>query len=154
MAASYLYRRLRQQAIAKRPNLAIELLEPRLNMALDVPAFSSLPGANHTIYLDFDGHVTTGTAWNSGATINSPAYSTDADLLNFSDSELQVIERAYRRAAEDFAPFQVNVTTVPPSIDDLRKHWRLRYKMGRARGGNARCGLQLWLRWHRLHRQL
>lgn len=67
---------------SKRHRLAFELLEPRLNLALDVPAFSSLPGANHTIYLDFDGHVTTGTSWNSGATINSPAYSSDADTAS------------------------------------------------------------------------
>ena len=91
-----------------------------MNLALDVPAFSSLPGANHTIYLDFDGHVTSGTAWNNGATINSPAYSSDTDTLNFSPSELLVIERTFQRVSEDFAPFQVNVTTVAPSVDDLR----------------------------------
>jgi hypothetical protein len=77
----------------KRNRLSMELLEPRLNLALDVPAFSSLPGANHTIYLDFDGHVTSGTSWNNGATINSPAYSSDADTANFSASELTVIDR-------------------------------------------------------------
>ncbi len=104
----------------KRSLLSFELLEPRLNMALDVPVFSSLPGANHTIYLDFDGHVTTGTSWNSGATINSPAYSSDADIANFSPGELSVIERTFYRVAEDFAPFQVNVTTVAPSVEDLR----------------------------------
>ncbi len=146
MAAYHLYRRSRQQAIAKRMHLAIELLEPRLNMALDVPAFSSLPGANHTIYLDFDGHVTSGTAWNNGATINSPAYTSDADALNFSASELQVIERAYRRAAEDFAPFQVNVTTVPPSVDDLRNtggtdtKWGVRVVVTRDVAFNCGCG--------------
>ena len=105
---------------SKRSKLSVELLEPRLNLALDVPVFSSLPGANHTIYLDFDGHVTSGTAWNNGATINSPAYSSDTDTLNFSPSELLVIERTFQRVSEDFAPFQVNVTTVAPSVDDLR----------------------------------
>ncbi len=37
----------------------------------------SLPNANHTIYLDFDGHVTEGTTWNSQSersSIVSPAY--------------------------------------------------------------------------------
>ncbi len=105
---------------SKRACLSVELLEPRLNLALDVPAFSSLPGSNHTIYLDFDGHVTSGTAWNNGATINSPAYSSDADKANFSASELLVIERTFKRVAEDFAPFQVNVTTVAPTVEDLR----------------------------------
>ena len=101
--------------------LGLELLEPRLPLALDVPALSSLPGANHTIYLDFNGHVTSGTFWNSGATINSPAYSSDADIANFSPSELQVIQNTFKRVSEDFAPFRVNVTTVAPSIEDLRK---------------------------------
>ncbi|MFO0902264.1 MAG: Calx-beta domain-containing protein [Pirellulales bacterium] len=129
--------------------LALELLEPRLNMALDVPAFSSLPGANHTIYLDFDGHVTTGTSWNSsyGATsINSPAYSTDADAANFSASELANIERVWRRTAEDFAPFQVNVTTVPPVVDDLLKSgtgdskWGVRVVVTKDVAFNCGCG--------------
>ncbi|MDY6786288.1 MAG: hypothetical protein SW833_27705, partial [Cyanobacteriota bacterium] len=37
--------------------------------------------ANHTIYLDFDGHRTTGTPWNSryGNNLVTPAYSTDSD---------------------------------------------------------------------------
>ena len=107
---------------AKR-RVAFELLEPRLNLALDVPAFASLPGANHTIYLDFDGHVTTGTSWNSSynvTNINSPAYSTDADKLNFTTAELTNIERTWKRVSEDFAPFQVNVTTIAPTVEDLR----------------------------------
>lgn len=105
-----------------RPDL--ESLEPRLAMALAVPALSSLPGANHTIYLDFDGHVTAGTSWNSSygvTSINSPAYSSDADPANFSDAELAVIQNTWRRVAEDFAPFQVNVTTVEPVATDLAK---------------------------------
>lgn len=130
----------------KRSRLAIELLEPRLNLALDVPVFSSLPGANHTIYLDFDGHVTSGTSWNNGATINSPAYSSDADTANFSASELSVIQRTFSRVAEDFAPFQVNVTTVAPSVEDLRNtggtdaKWGVRVVVSRDVAFNCGCG--------------
>ena len=130
----------------KRSRLSIELLEPRLNLALDVPIFSSLPGANHTIYLDFDGHVTSGTAWNNGATINSPAYSSDADTANFSASERSVIERTFSRVAEDFAPFQVNVTTVAPTVDDLRNtggtdaKWGVRVVVTRDVAFNCGCG--------------
>ena len=102
-----------------------EILEPRLCLSLVSPALSSLPGANHTIYLDFDGHVTTGTTWNTGyynaATINSPAWSLDSDRANFSDAELATIPRIWQRVAEDFSPFSVNVTTVEPSINDLRR---------------------------------
>lgn len=102
--------------------LQVEHLEHRWCPA--VPAFSSLPGVNHTIYLDFDGHVTQNTQWNSyfnASTINSPAYSTDSDFSNFSASELAEIEQIWNRVAEDFIPFQVNVTTVDPGIEALRK---------------------------------
>ncbi|MEY4179385.1 MAG: hypothetical protein RLY70_2959 [Planctomycetota bacterium] len=129
--------------------LRFENLESRINMALDVPAFSSLPGANQTIYLDFNGHTTTGTSWNSSygvTTINSPAYSTDTDTANFSASELATIERVFKRVAEDFAPFNVNVTTVEPVIDDLRKtsstdtRWGVRSVVTKDVAFNCGCG--------------
>ena len=133
---------------AKR-RFAFELLEPRLNLALDVPLFASLPGANHTIYLDFDGHVTTGTSWNSSynvTNINSPAYSTDADKANFSATELTNIERTWKRVSEDFAPFQVNVTTIAPTVDDLRNtgngdaKWGIRTVVTADVAFNCGCG--------------
>jgi hypothetical protein len=108
---------------AKR-SLRFENLEPRLNMALEVPAFSSLPGAKHTIYLDFNGHTTTNDQWNASfnvSTIQSPAYSSDSDPTSFSPTELATIQLTWARVAEDFAPFNVNVTTVEPNLADLRK---------------------------------
>lgn len=101
-----------------------EVMEPRLVMTASVPAFSSLPGANHTIYLDFDGHVTENTPWNSGwgvASINSPAYDIDANPDVFSTTELARIGEVFQRVSEDFIPFQVNVTTVDPGVEALRK---------------------------------
>ncbi|MFO0869892.1 MAG: Calx-beta domain-containing protein [Pirellulales bacterium] len=127
----------------------LEVLEPRLAMALAVPALSSLPGANHTIFLDFDGHVTSGTAWNSSygvTSIDSPAYSSDADTANFSTGELSVIQNAWKRVAEDFAPFQVNVTTVPPVASDLvysgsgDTRWGVRVVVTRDVAFNCGCG--------------
>jgi PKD repeat protein len=70
----------------------------------------SKPGASKVIYLDFDGHVMTGTAWSSG-TINAPAWSLDADTANFSDTERTRIQYIWQRVAEDYAPFDVDVTT-------------------------------------------
>lgn len=104
--------------------LGIEFLESRCYLAGIVPAYSSLPGANHTIYLDFDGHVTQGTAWNSTwskATINSPAFDVDRNPNSFSAQELAIIEEAWKRISEDFLPFQVNVTTVDPGVEALRR---------------------------------
>jgi Ca2+-binding RTX toxin-like protein len=79
--------------------------------------------AQHTIYLDFDGHVTENTYWNSSTLtkIISPAYDTDGNSSVFSSKELQEIIGIWQRVVEDFAPFNVNVTTEAPNIEDLRK---------------------------------
>jgi Metallo-peptidase family M12B Reprolysin-like len=83
----------------------------------------SNPNAKHTIYLDFDGHTTVNTSWNSVThpTIISPAFDTDGNTASFSVGELQTILGIWQRVTEDFAPFEVNVTTEAPSIADLEK---------------------------------
>jgi len=92
----------------------LEALEERW-VPSTVPVLSSLPGAQAAIYLDFDGHFEAN--WGSYGAITSPAYSTDSDLNNFSSTELANIEQIWRHVAEDFAPFNINVTTVePPSF--------------------------------------
>lgn len=91
---------------------------------LEVPALSSKAGALKTIYLDFTGHTTSNTYWNSktsGAPIVTPAYSSDADVTNFSAGELAQIQEIWQRVAEDYAPFDVNVTTVEPQLSSLEK---------------------------------
>lgn len=82
----------------------------------------SRPTATRKIYLDFDGHVTTGTQWNNGraATLTTPAFSTDADPA-FSDAEKAIVQEAYRRIAEHFAAWDVDVTTEDPGVEGLRK---------------------------------
>jgi len=82
------------------------------------------PTANHAIYLDFDGHITEGTSWNSGygvPTIVSPAYDPSGDGASFNTTELERIQRIWQRVAEDFAPFDVDITTEDPGSEDLRK---------------------------------
>lgn len=61
----------------------------------------SLPGAPGIIYLDFDGEVVSGSSWVGGATIN-------AQSPNFSDEK---IINVWKIMAEDFRPFNLNVTT-------------------------------------------
>jgi subtilase family serine protease len=96
-------------------------------------------GANHTIYLDFDGHITTGTSWNSAygkTSIVTPAYDADGNPSSFSTTERQTIWEIWRRVAEDFIPFNVNVTTAAPPISDLVKtdssdtRWGIRVAIG------------------------
>ncbi|MFZ9888646.1 MAG: bluetail domain-containing putative surface protein, partial [Myxococcota bacterium] len=82
----------------------------------------SKPGASKTIYLDFDGHTTTGTVWNTstmGSSFYSPAYDTDGNASVFGDAELNRIQLIWQRLVSDFAPFDVNVTTMAPPVDWL-----------------------------------
>jgi chitodextrinase len=82
----------------------------------------SRPGAARVLYLDFTGHTIIGTAWNEDferETIVIPAFSIDADGTKFSAAEQTVIQQVWRRVAEDFAPFDVDVTTEEPDLDAI-----------------------------------
>ena len=78
----------------------------------------SRPGSQHTIYLDFNGATVTGTAWNNtDSTINVQAFDRDGDPSSFGDFELAFIQEVWAQVAEDYAPFDVNVTTKDPGAD-------------------------------------
>ena len=83
-----------------------------------LPLLSSNPTATSKMFLDFDGHTTSGTTWNSsfngGANIVTPAYSIDANTTTFSTTEVARIEEIWKRVAEDYAPFNIDVTTIDP----------------------------------------
>lgn len=83
----------------------------------------SRPGSKLVLFLDFDGHVTTGTAWNRsyGDPIVSPAYDTDGDRSSFSNIEMDSIQNVWKRVAEDYAPFDVDVTTEDPGQDAITR---------------------------------
>ncbi|MDO4569299.1 MAG: hypothetical protein Q4D38_02825, partial [Planctomycetia bacterium] len=88
----------------------------------DVFSLHSLPGASRVIYLDFTGHITTGTGWNStyGADmiVHQP-YATGG-TTGFTQTELAAIYEIWQRVAEDYAPFNVDVTTEFPGLEALR----------------------------------
>ena len=77
----------------------------------------SRPGANRVIYLDFDGHTVSGTAWNAsytgGAAFTAAAYDTDG-LATFSQAEQDVVQSVWQRVSEDYSAFDVDVTTQDP----------------------------------------
>src|SRR5262249_30874645 len=77
-----------------------------------VPAYSSLPGAKATLYLDFGGDFES--QWGSWTNFSTPAFDTDGDPTTFSQSELNAIYDMWQAVAEDYAPFNINVTTVDP----------------------------------------
>jgi hypothetical protein len=71
------------------------------------PIYNSYPAAPGVILLDFDGHTVTGTSWNyNGAIICGPS--------NMNSGQITEI---FNRVAEDYRPFNVNVTT------DSTKYW-------------------------------
>ncbi len=78
------------------------------------------------IYLDFDGHTTSGTPWNTsfnaGADFITPPFDTDGVVsTSFSTAELDRIQFIWKRVVEDFAPFDVDVTTEDPGAAGLIK---------------------------------
>lgn len=84
----------------------------------------SLAGASKVIYLDFDGHITSGTYWNGyngGADIISAPYDFNGNSGSFSEAELNRIQNIWARVAEDFAIYNIDVTTEDPGIEALRR---------------------------------
>ena len=69
--------------------------------AYSVPKLNSFSGAVATIFLDFDGHYVQSTVWNNGDPINCAASGLTV---------LQITE-AFNRVAEDYRPFNINITT-------------------------------------------
>lgn len=114
------------EAAAVQAEAATEVLSSAIvpNNA-DAFKLHSLPGANRVIYLDFNGHVTSGTAWNSsvtrGADIVSAPFDFDGNPATFSAAERDRITKIWQRVAEDYMPFAIDVTTEDPGIEALRR---------------------------------
>lgn len=81
----------------------------------------SRPGANRVIHLDFDGHTdNTPGYWKDGAA--SPAYNISGNNpAIFEEDERNHIIEIWQRVAEDFAMFDIDVTTEDPGSEALRK---------------------------------
>jgi hypothetical protein len=71
------------------------------NAKAQVPVLNSYPSASATIFLDFDGHTIANTSWNW----NGP-FSVGGAGLNSTQ-----ITEVFNRVAEDYRPFNINITT-------------------------------------------
>jgi len=69
--------------------------------AKSLPALNSSPLAKATIFLDFDGQFVNASLWNGG----TPFYCSPSGL-----SDVQITE-VFNRVAEDYRPFNINITT-------------------------------------------
>jgi hypothetical protein len=66
-----------------------------------VTDLNSYPGASAVIFLDFDGYTVSGTMWNTSGTF----------VCNSSGLNDASITEIFNRVAEDYRPFNINVTT-------------------------------------------
>ena len=98
----------------------------------------SRSSASKVIYLDFTGHTTSDTLWNddTNGPFVTPRYDIDGNSGAFSNAELQNIQDIWARVAEDYSPFDVEVTTEEPVAEDLRRfgagdgRWGIRVCIG------------------------
>ena len=71
-------------------------------------------GAPVSLFLDFDGHFES--QWGAYSNATTPVFDLDNDSTTFNETELSRIYTAWEMVAEDFAPFDIDVTTVEPPV--------------------------------------
>ncbi|MDF2178910.1 zinc-dependent metalloprotease family protein [Aliiglaciecola sp. CAU 1673] len=111
----------------------VELTEPAAESGasatalppVDVFRLHSKPGAAKQIYLDFDGGAFSGRAWGSGASYDTLPYDLDGDPSSFNATELSRIHEIWTRIADDYAAFDVDVTTEAPNQFGPNVGWLL-----------------------------
>lgn len=77
-----------------------------------IPSFQSVPGADFVLYIDFDGEVVTNTLWN--VALYSGTSGDIGEIIALPQAradEEDWVRLVWERVAEDFAPFNLNVTT-------------------------------------------
>ena len=84
----------------------------------------SNPDADLKILLDFDGSQVADTAWNTSTGYDvtpgdHPAWDPARDGATFSAGELRTIQQVWAMVAEDYAPFNVDVTTHDPGEEAM-----------------------------------
>lgn len=86
--------------------------DPSASLVPGLPLLSSNPSAQAKLFLDFDGRFEA--TWGSRFNISTPAYDFDGVLSSFSAAEQSSISQIWARVAEDYAPFNIDVTTIDP----------------------------------------
>jgi len=122
---------------------AFILLSFGLKTALaQIPILNSNPSiTNKVIYLDFDGQVVRGTAWNGGNAVNALPSTASANS----------IRTIFNRVSEDYRPFDVNITTDSTRFNNAAPNTRIRVIFtptfswyGNGAGGVAYLGSFTW----------
>eukprot|EP00049_Salpingoeca_infusionum_P012568 m.229486 g.229486 ORF g.229486 m.229486 type:complete len:613 (+) comp15212_c0_seq1:60-1898(+) len=93
-------------------------ISPDRYLSNGLPIFHSRPDSSRTLYLDFDGHQQpSNTAWGAFSARPFDTSNDDPSFSNpsFSSYEQGQIADVWRRVAEDYAPFDIDVTTEEPA---------------------------------------
>lgn len=105
-----------------------------------VPILNSYPSATAVVFLDFDGHTVSGTSWN----YSGPIYCGASGLTDVQ------ITTVFNRVAEDYRPFNVNITTdstkyfAAPANRRMRVILTVNYEWYGSAGGVAFVGSFTW----------
>jgi len=99
-----------------RTALMVLIASGTLSATAQVPQLSSYPSASSVIFLDFDGHYVSGSTWNGGVPFNCAS----SGLTNTQISEV------FDRVAEDYRPFNINITTDSTKFDAAPLNKRMR----------------------------
>lgn len=102
-------------ALTTRPEAAVAPFptQQEIDQWMGLPVLNSLPGAPATLYLDFNGNFISSFS-SDGKTytnVTTPVWDMDGNPSSFSAAEQAVIKEVWARVAEDFAPFNINVST-------------------------------------------
>jgi len=105
-----------------------------------VPILNSLPSASATIFLDFDGQTVANTSWNfSGPFVCGASGLTNAQITS-----------VFNRVAEDYRPFNINITTdstkywAAPATKRMRVIETVSYEWYGSAGGVSFVGSFIW----------
>ena len=79
-----------------------------------VPQLHSLPGSTYQIDPDLPAGAPA-QQWGGYSVTATPAFDQDGDPTSFSSGELAAIQETWRRVAEKYSPFNIDVTTVAPA---------------------------------------
>ncbi|MBM3417053.1 MAG: T9SS type A sorting domain-containing protein [Bacteroidetes bacterium] len=120
--------------------LVLLLLAGSVSAKAQVPVMSSLPSATAVLFLDFDGHTVENTSWN----YNGPIYCGPSSMTNTN------ITSVFNRVAEDYRPFNINITTdstkfwAAPATSRMRVILTVSHEWYGAGGGVAFVGSFTW----------
>lgn len=111
-------------AVPPQTNFNNTVIPNQTELLNNVFGLHSRPNSPRKLYLDFNGHVTQGTAWNDSyglASITHPAFDLDGVPGTLSNAERLAILGIWQRVKEDFAPFDIDVTTEEPPADQMTR---------------------------------